>query len=167
MAENRSHNRSGSSGISFGAFPEGVSDHCFTIVSEVILVPQPLNSTTKTILIVEDDELFRKSLVTFIRSLGYTVLTADSAERALEKLAERTADLVLTDLQLPGLNGIELAKAVRSSEDIPVILISGFLSDEKRGAAKEAGIEILLRKPADLMQLAAKLDELLAEGERV
>ena len=142
-------------------------DHCFTIASEVILVPQPFNTTTKTVLIVEDDELFRKSLVTFIRSLGYTVLTADSAEKALEKLAEKPADLVLTDLQLPGLTGIELARTVRNSEDIPVILISGFLSDEKREAAQEAGIEALLRKPTDMMQLAAKLDELLAGGERV
>ncbi len=128
---------------------------------EALLIKQ--TSEKKMVMVVEDDELFRKSLSTFIKSLGYDVLAAETAESAMEQLAQRPVNLLLTDLLLPGLTGIELARSVRCSDQIPIILISGHLSEESKEEAKEAVIDALMKKPTDLSQLAKKLNEFLVE----
>jgi CheY-like chemotaxis protein len=114
------------------------------------------------LLLVEDDELFRRSLVTYLSSLGYTILTAGSAEEALARVSRQKVDALITDLHLPLMNGIELARALRSERhDLPAILISGCLDEEIREKAGRASIPVILKKPGDLPQLAKHLTRLL------
>jgi two-component system response regulator len=109
------------------------------------------NDLRRTVLIVEDDDLFRKSLTTFVSSLGYTTVAARSAEEALDECAAESIGACVSDFHLPAMNGIELAEALRNrGHRIPVVLLSGCLTDEVRAEAKLAGIMMLLRKPADL-----------------
>jgi len=116
----------------------------------------------KRILLVEDDELFRKSLLSYMDILGYETVVAASAEEALQKQENLPVDLVLTDYNLLRMNGIELVRTLRSAgRKIPAILISGFLSDEVRQMATDARIDIVLRKPADLVKLKDLLPGLL------
>ena len=118
---------------------------------------------THCVLLVEDDELFHKALSVFLSALGYTVVTAVSAEQALEQAETRAIDLLLTDFQLPGMNGIALANALRErGHDIPVVLISGLPAERIVQEAGKAGIEAVLRKPIQLATLENTLTELLA-----
>ncbi len=103
------------------------------------------------ILIVEDDDLFRKSLTTIVSSLGYVTLSARSAEEALDECASESVGACVLDFHLPAMNGIELAEALRNRGlDIPVVLLSGHLTDAVRAEAKRAGIRTFLSKPVDL-----------------
>jgi len=112
------------------------------------------NDYSRTILIVEDDDLFRKSLTTFVSSLGYATLSARSAEEALDECTKGRIGACVSDFHLPAMNGIELAEALRTRGlEIPVVLLSGYLTEAVRAEAKVAGIMTLLRKPTDLGQL--------------
>lgn len=116
----------------------------------------------KRILLVEDDELFRRSLLSYLGILGYEAVVAASAEEALEKQEHEPIDLVLTDFHLLRMNGIDLVRTLRSTgSKIPAILISGFLSEEVRQMASEVRIDAVLRKPADLLKLKDLLPGLL------
>lgn len=107
-----------------------------------------------TVLIVEDDDLFRKSLTTFLSSLGYIALPARSAEEALDQCSRRTVSACVSDFNLPAMNGIELAEAFRARGlEIPVVLLSGYLTDSVLQEARSAGINMFLRKPTDLGML--------------
>jgi len=99
----------------------------------------------------------------FLSALGYIVITAVSAEQALEQAETREIDLLLTDFQLPGMNGIALANALRErGHNIPVVLISGLPAERIVQEASNAGIEAVLRKPIQLATLENTLTELLA-----
>ena len=107
-----------------------------------------------TVLIVEDDDLFRKSLTTFLSSLGYEALTARSGEEALDQCSKWPVSACVSDFHLPAMNGIELAEALRARGlEIPVVLLSGYLTDSVLQEARSAGIEMFLRKPTDLGML--------------
>lgn len=122
-----------------------------TSEAEVHLHPRSGTPEKQTILVVEDDQLVRRSLETFIRSLGFSVFSASSAEEALDYTVRHPVHLLLTDFQLPVRNGIELASSMRTKgTKVPVVLLSGHLTDQARQEAKAAGIEVFLRKPADL-----------------
>ena len=123
---------------------------------------EPQRADVKRILLVEDDELFRRSLLTFIDILGYEAVVAASAEEALEKQDHEPVDLVVTDFHLTRMNGVDLVRALRSAgSKIPAILISGFLSEEVRQMARDVRIDAVLRKPADLMKLKDLIPGLL------
>lgn len=120
---------------------------------------------TKRILLVEDDELFRRSLLSYLGILGYEAVVAASAEEALEKRDLQPIDLVLTDFHLLRMNGIDLVRTLRSSgSTIPAILISGFLSEEVRQMAHDVRIDAVLRKPADLLKLKDLIPGLLGNA---
>lgn len=120
-------------------------------------------AVVKRILLVEDDELFRRSLLSYIGILGYEAVVAASAEEALEKQEHEPVDLVLTDFHLLRMNGIDLVRTLRSTgSQIPAILISGFLSEEVRQMARDVRINAVLRKPADLLKLKELIPGLLS-----
>jgi CheY-like chemotaxis protein len=121
-------------------------------------------TASKRVLLVEDDDLLRKSLSGFIGSLGYEVIAADSAEEALLLCQAGRVDLVLTDYRLLTMNGIDLILNLRKSGlDVPCVLISGFLSDEDRKRALDIRVSDILRKPWDLPRLQDLLPNLLGE----
>jgi CheY-like chemotaxis protein len=104
-----------------------------------------------TILVVEDDGLFRKALATFLTTLGFRLVIAESAEEALERLGAEVVQLALIDYHLPGMNGIELAHVLHSrGASPPMILLSGYLSERVQREALDARITCVLRKPADM-----------------
>src|SRR6201981_958056 len=100
--------------------------------------------------IVDDDALARDGIGQLIESLGYKAVTFISAEHFLESgLIAETACLI-TDLQMPGLNGLELQEALRSQGcRIPIILITAFPNEKHRNRALEGGALGFLSKPFD------------------
>jgi DNA-binding NtrC family response regulator len=85
------------------------------------------NSLIPHILVVDDEPLLRDLIVRFYSTIGYTAVAVASGEEALEQLAEGNIDVVVTDIQLPGMNGTELvAKMKEHYPDVPVLVITGY-----------------------------------------
>jgi len=117
---------------------------------------------TKRVLVVEDDDLFRKSVSCLVEALGYEVISAVSAEEALIMANVHHVDLLLTDYQLLNDNGLDLIKQLRSrGMDVPSVLISGYLSESVLEEAEAMDITAILKKPADVGLLTEILPELL------
>jgi len=104
----------------------------------------------KTVLVVDDAPLNRKLIRTILTMKKIRVIEAVDAEQALELIREQRPDLVLMDLQLPGLNGLEATRVLKSdpeTADIPVVILSAGSIPEEDPAMREAGCAGLILKP--------------------
>ena len=117
----------------------------------------------KRVAIVEDNKLQAKSLAMLLEMMGYQVRTASDAASALRMMAEFIPQVALIDIGLPGLNGYELARQVRSMpqlRDITLIAQTGWGTDDDREQAREAGFQHHLTKPIDHQ----RLEKILAQA---
>ncbi len=120
------------------------------------------HAALKRVLLVEDDDLLRKSLSGLVGALGYEPVAVESAEEALRRVHQVPVDLVLTDYRLLAMNGIDLIVNLRKSGlNVPCVLISGFLSEEVRQRALDVRVSEVLRKPGDIARLGDLLDKFL------
>ena len=78
------------------------------------------------ILLVDDDEIFRKALQKNLENLGFEVNPAQNGKEAVEVLQRTTFDLVISDIRMPEMDGIELTKYIKANLKLPIILITGF-----------------------------------------
>ena len=100
--------------------------------------------------IVDDDALARDGIREFVESLGYRAVTFSAAKHFLASSAVTETTCLITDLQMPGLNGLELQEALQSQGfRIPVILITAFPNDHHRKRALDGGAIGFLNKPFD------------------
>jgi DNA-binding NtrC family response regulator len=105
---------------------------------------------TQTILVVDDDRAFRELIVEIISSEGYRVLEADNAETALDRLSSTEVDLVLTDQRMPGMDGVELARRVRTSAHPPeVVVMTAYGTIAQAVEAMQSGVADYLTKPLE------------------
>ena len=105
---------------------------------------------TRRILIVDDDALIRQLLALILSSAGYSVTEATNGRDALDKLGERAVNLVITDLRMPQMDGIELTRELRrnpSYESLPIVMLTSDFQDYKRREAEEAGVDRWITKP--------------------
>lgn len=101
-----------------------------------------------TVLVVDDKELMRDSVAAALRRAGFEVSTADRGEGALEHIAQRRPDVVVTDLKMPGLSGIELLDRIRRIDDeLPVVLMTAFGTIETAVEAMRLGAFDYITKP--------------------
>ncbi len=107
-----------------------------------------------TILIVEDEAKMRRLLELDLTEDGFTTISAPDAETALKKLHESTLDLVITDLKLPGMSGLEFLEQVkRANEALPVIVMTAFGTVETAVEAMKAGASDYVLKPFSLAEM--------------
>lgn len=117
---------------------------------------------TKTVAIVDDDASVRVATQNLLRSLGLAVRTFASAEDFLAILESTSVDCVITDVQMDGLGGVELATALRSrGYEIPVIFITAFPDERVRARALTAGGIGFLAKPFDSQKLIGLIERAL------
>ena len=109
------------------------------------------------VLVVDDDSQMRKAVTNALTARGYSVLTATSGEAALSAVAEEDLDLVLLDLGLPGIEGHEVIKRLRTWSELPVIVISVRESQEEKVAALDAGADDYVAKPFGMKELLARM----------
>ena len=108
------------------------------------------------ILIVDDEAAQRDLLEGFIAPLGFEVMTAGSAEEALEQIAEAPVEMVLLDVRLPGMSGLDALPEIRElAPDLPVLLITAYGDLRQAVAAVKGGAVDYLVKPVDLNELEA------------
>jgi two-component system KDP operon response regulator KdpE len=79
---------------------------------------------TATILVVDDEPQLRRAMRATLTDLGYSVIEAKTGEEALELLQHETADLILLDLNMPGIGGLETCRAIRGNSDVPIIVFA-------------------------------------------
>lgn len=121
------------------------------------------------ILLVDDDE-YAAIVVTEMMADDYDIRHVDSGQAALNSIKESMPDLVLLDVEMPGLSGYEVCRAIRDDsalEGLPIIFLSGRVNDEDRLSGYEAGGNDYLTKPASADELRSKIKlELTANAER-
>lgn len=103
----------------------------------------------RTILVVEDSEITRALVLSILRSQGYRVLEAEDGQHGLDRLEERRVDLVLTDVQMPRMNGLTMLERMRADarfEDIPVVVLTTLGSAEDKERAMNLGADGYLVK---------------------
>ncbi len=101
-------------------------------------------------MVVDDEELYRRALERILARVGYTVHTARDAGEAMAVVSGQNLDLVLTDVKMPGINGLELVRQVHDVDpDLPCIVITGYGSAESSVDALQAGAFWYLEKPFD------------------
>lgn len=110
-----------------------------------------------TILIVEDDAPLRRALRTSLRARDLVVREAGSGEEALVLAADRRPDLVLLDLGLPGIDGLETIARLRAFTDAPVIVLTARDRPSEKVAALDAGADDYVTKPFDIDELLARV----------
>ena len=116
----------------------------------------------KTALIVDDSGVFLKMLESTLWALDYEVTEASDGQEALEKARLRHFDLVLTDQNMPRMDGVELIKGLRalpSYRNVPILMITTEASDELKAQAKEAGATGWLQKPTNPGKLLEVLNK--------
>ena len=102
------------------------------------------------VLVVDDEELYRRSLGRILSRVGHQVSEARDAAEALSLLAQGGLDLVVADVRMPGLNGLELVRQIHEIDpDLPCIVVTGFGSAESSIEALRAGAFWYLEKPFD------------------
>jgi CheY-like chemotaxis protein len=116
------------------------------------------------ILVVEDNEKNRKLARDVLQVKGYRVVEADSAEAALTLLAEQTPDLVLMDIQLPGMNGIQALARLRempATREIPVVAFTASVMPQDQREITSAGFDGFVSKPINLKEFVATIAAIL------
>ena len=118
-----------------------------------------------TILLVEDNPANRKLATTVLEHAGYRVLIADDATTGIAVAHQERPDLILMDIQLPGIDGLEATRRLKATEDtvaIPIVALTAFAmkGDEERILA--AGCDGYIAKPFDYKIMIARVAELLA-----
>ena len=120
------------------------------------------------IVVVDDDLQVLRAVAAYLRGLGHDVRTGTNGHEAIAALREAPADLVVTDINMPGMDGIEIITSLRDTASAtPIIAMSGgglFDGAMLLDSAEALGADRTLEKPFDLEELRRAVDELIARG---
>lgn len=123
----------------------------------------------KVILAVDDEEHILELLSYNLESNGFLVLTADSGEEGMEILKKESVDLVLLDIMLPGIDGMEMLKRIRKNPDtaqLPVIMLTAKSEEINKVLGLEVGADDYISKPFGIYELVARVKAVLRRSER-
>lgn len=110
----------------------------------------------RKILFVDDDAQYLRLVVSIVADNGFEICQATSAEEALAILSTRRFTVLVTDLQMPGMDGLELsARAKRLDPDLEIVLVTGAVSPEVLGRAGTIGVSTVLSKPCRVAEIKA------------
>jgi len=109
------------------------------------------------ILIVDDEPQIRRVLRVILTGEKYEVVDVRSGESALEKLREVLPDLVLLDLNMPGMGGLETCKTIRESSDVPILVLTVRPTEDDKVSALDAGADDYITKPFGKKELLARI----------
>ncbi len=110
-----------------------------------------------SVLVVDDDPLIRRTLEVNLRARGYTAYLADTGEHALRLVARHRPDLLLLDLGLSGMDGLEVLRGLRGWTDVPVVVLSGRDTEPMKVRALDLGADDYVIKPFGMDELFARV----------
>ena len=109
------------------------------------------------ILIVDDEPQARRVLRTALISHGFEVSDAHNGEEALETLRHEAPDVILLDLKMPGIGGLQTCREIRERSEVPIIVVSGKKMEQEKVEALESGADDYITKPAGIEELVARI----------
>jgi two-component system KDP operon response regulator KdpE len=112
---------------------------------------------TSRILVVDDEPQLRRALRATLSALGFVVADAETGEAALEMLRQEKFDLILLDINMPGLSGFETCRAIRERSDVSILMLTVRDRAEDKIAALDAGADGYVTKPFDADELLARI----------
>lgn len=116
------------------------------------------------VLVVDDDKTTRKMLSLILKSKGYEVVTAENGMDGLQKLGIEQINLILTDMNMPYMDGIEFIKQVRANPEIshiPIVMLTTEADEEEKQRAYKAGVDDYLVKPATAEQIVESMKRII------
>ena len=113
------------------------------------------------VLVVEDEESLQFSLAHSLRREGYDVITASRGDDGLRAAREQAPDLILLDVMLPGMDGIQVCRALRRDSDVPIIMLTALGGESDRVAGLDTGADDYMPKPFGMRELMARVRALL------
>lgn len=114
-----------------------------------------------TILIVDDEQEIRELLEIYLKNEGYSVLLAENGSRALEQLNSSEVSLIILDIMLPDINGINLCERIRENSDIPIIMLSAKGETKDRIHGIMTGADDYIAKPFNPLEVVVRIKALL------
>jgi two-component system KDP operon response regulator KdpE len=111
----------------------------------------------QTILIVDDEPQIRRVMLATLTSQGYAVVEAKSGEEALERIRNERADLIILDVNLPGISGLETCREIRAASDVPIIMLTVRNTERDKVQALDAGADDYVVKPFGVEELLARI----------
>lgn len=119
------------------------------------------------ILIVDDDRVIRELLSRFLNTEGYRVTTADTAADARAKLDGLSFDLLVLDVMMPGESGFDLARAIRASSSVPILMLTARDEKESRIEGLEIGADDYVAKPFEPRELSLRINNILRRSQPI
>ena len=113
------------------------------------------------VLIVEDDINTRELVQKYLEKDGHTVTTSGNGTDALDILTNTTFDIIILDLMLPEINGLEICKIIRTKTNIPIVMVTALVDEEDRLTGLEMGADDYITKPFSPRELAARVKAIL------
>lgn len=120
-----------------------------------------MENTQYSILVVDDDTRIRQLLSKYLRKYDFTIFEAIDGETALEQIKNNKFDLLILDVMMPGLNGIELTKKIRNQYNIPILMLTALSETTDRIKGLQAGVDDYLPKPFDPQELLLRVNAIL------
>lgn len=117
----------------------------------------PAANERRNILVVDDEAQITRVLKTALSSRGYSIRTATDGEEALHVTNDWSPDLVITDLRMPNMDGLELCKRLRAKSQVPIIVLSVKSEDQTKVEALDAGADDYVTKPFSMDELLARV----------
>ncbi len=135
------------------------------IIMEKVQANIPRSSEKRRLLVVDDNEAFRTFLSKTLSSMGYDVTPAGNGLEASTLFLSGSYDLVVTDLQMPFMNGSELCRLVKEkSPDTPVIVLTGCYDETLWEKLKSNSVDVIIPKPFELEEIETSVQKLLSSG---
>ena len=128
-------------------------------------VPEDHDPMTRTILVVDDEATLRETLVEALELEGYRAIPAADGREALARFRAEKPDLVLLDLMLPELSGIEVCRIIRSESGVPIVMLTAKDSELDKVVGLELGADDYVTKPFSLRELSARIRALFRRAE--
>ncbi len=119
----------------------------------------------RTLLVVDDEAILRETLEYNLVRDGYRVVTAADGREALSRFAEERPDLVILDVMLPEMSGLDVCRAIRRESDVPILMLTAKDSEIDKVVGLEIGADDYLTKPFGLRELVARIRALLRRTE--
>ncbi|MAS53307.1 response regulator transcription factor [Nocardioides sp.] len=113
------------------------------------------------VLVVDDDTTVREVVVSYLRAAGHDVEEAGDGEAALVTMRAQAADLVVLDLMMPGIDGLEVCRRLRTTSDVPVIMLTALGTEQDRVAGLEIGADDYVTKPFSPRELVLRVESIL------
>ncbi len=119
-----------------------------------------------TILIVDDEQLIRNLVVSFLSKLGHSCITANNGVDALNKMRGNKIDAVITDIRMPEMDGIILTREIsKQYPEVPVMVMTAYDDEYSAGTAVSVGASEFIKKPFSLYEIVIRLQKMIGDSE--